>query len=290
MIDRGSLLKVQNEKGNSLEDWGILGGWTNNIGNFRPGEGYKIKMRAKDTLTIYESYSKSALAAQTEMIPTVHFMPAFEGNGVDHMNINLAVLPSGNMRSGDEFAVFDGGVCVGAVTIMPHHLRSQTVSIAASATDNQGMAGFNEGNPITLKLWNSQSNQEFVLEPEILTGTSTFLKHETTVVSLEKYATTGFEGIHGALVPEIKVYPNPFNDEVTVEFNLAQDAEVEVEVKNQLGQQVKMITTKKQFTSGVHRLTWNGRNASNREVSQGIYHLTIKINNTITHRKIVLSK
>jgi hypothetical protein len=224
------------------------------------------------------------------MIPSVHFIPAFEGNGVDHMNINLVELPSEILRSGDEFAVFDGGVCVGSVTIMPQHLRSKTVSIPASATDNLGMAGFNEGSTITLKLWNSQNNREFVLEPEILTGTATFTKHETTVVSLKKYVTTSLNGIHGALVPEIKVYPNPFSDEVTVEFNLAQDAEVEVEVTNQLGQHVKMITTKEHFTSGVHRLTWNGRNTSDQEVSQGIYHLMIKFNNTITHRKIVLSK
>jgi large repetitive protein len=290
LIDKGVLIKVQDEKGNSIEDWGILGGWTNNIGNFMPGEGYKIKMRLKDTLIIFESYIKSALASKTEKIPTVHFLPAFEGNGVDHMNINMAALPSGILQSGDEFAVFDGGICVGAVKLMPQHLRGQPVSIAASATDNQGMAGFNEGNPIILKLWDSQSNQEFVLEPLILKGTSTFTKHETTVVSLEKYISTGFKETPGAILPEIKVYPNPFSDEVTIEINLAKDAEVDVEMTNQQGQHVKMIATKKQLISGVHRFTWNGRNASNREVSQGIYHLLIEIDNTITHRKIVLSK
>jgi flagellar hook assembly protein FlgD len=71
---------------------------------------------------------------------------------------------------------------------------------------------------------------------------------------------------------------------------LAEDAQVEVEVLNQLGQRVKTITTKKQLTSGVHRLIWNGRNAGNGEVSPGIYHLRIEIDNIITHRKIVLSK
>ena len=53
LIDRKTLVKVQDENGNAIEDWGIFGGWQNGIGNFRPGEGYKIKVSANDTLTIY---------------------------------------------------------------------------------------------------------------------------------------------------------------------------------------------------------------------------------------------
>jgi len=56
LIDRGSLVKVQDERGNSIEDWGIFGGWTNNIGNFSQGEGYKIRLNANDTSWINESY------------------------------------------------------------------------------------------------------------------------------------------------------------------------------------------------------------------------------------------
>jgi hypothetical protein len=53
LIDRGTLMKVQDETGNAIEDMGVFGGWVNNIGNFKPGEGYKIKVSANDTLTIY---------------------------------------------------------------------------------------------------------------------------------------------------------------------------------------------------------------------------------------------
>jgi flagellar hook assembly protein FlgD len=61
-------------------------------------------------------------------------------------------------------------------------------------------------------------------------------------------------------------------------------------VLNQLGQKVKMITTKKQHTSGVYRLTWDGTNAGNGVVAPGIYHLRIEIDDSVIHRKIVLSK
>jgi uncharacterized protein (TIGR02145 family) len=51
LIDRGTLIKVQNETGYSIEDLGVFGGWSNNIGNFKPGKGYKIKVSADEVLT-----------------------------------------------------------------------------------------------------------------------------------------------------------------------------------------------------------------------------------------------
>jgi hypothetical protein len=53
LIDRHTLIKVQDETGKAIEDYGLLGGWQNNIGNFKPGEGYKIKVNTSDILTIY---------------------------------------------------------------------------------------------------------------------------------------------------------------------------------------------------------------------------------------------
>ena len=289
LIDRGTLIKIQDEKGNSIEDWGVFGGWVNNIGDFTPGEGYKIKVNENEILWIYDSYPKSSTILP-KLVVTTHFHTDFEGNGVDHMNINLVGLPINLLREGDELAVFDGTNCAGAVTILQHHLIRQTISIAASATDNQGMAGFTEGNPITLKLWNSKNNQEYNLEPEIVKGTQTFSKHETTLASLDKYATTGLEGLAGAGFPEIRCYPNPFSNTMTIEINLAEDSHVQVEVQNQSGQQVKYILTKQILLKGLNKLTWDGRNTGNQSVSKGIYFLRIEIDEAINNKKIVLSK
>jgi hypothetical protein len=289
LISRGSLVKVQDEGGNSIEDWGIFGGWTNNIGEFIPGEGYKIKLNFKDTLWIYESYPKSSVLLP-ELIATNHFKTAFEANGIDHMNINLVGLPVNVLSAGDELAIFDGATCVGAVTLMPHHLSNQTASIVTSATDNQGMPGFVEGNPFVLKLWNAKKYQELILEPEIIKGTSAFIKNETTVASLEKYATTGLDGLFASEQPEIDCYPNPFSDENTIEINLFNETEVHLEVLNHLGQQVKTLINGEQFDRGVHRLKWDGTNAGRRHVTPGIYLIRMKINETIYYRKVVYSK
>jgi len=206
------------------------------------------------------------------------------------MNINLVGLPINILQAGDELAIFDGATCVGAVTLMPHHLRNQTVSIVTSATDNQGMPGFFEGNPFVLKLWNAKSHQEFKLDPEIIKGTTTFIRNETTIVSLEKYATTGLDGLFASEQPEINCYPNPFSDEITIEINLFKETEVQVEVLNQLGQLVKYINTGEQLNRGIHRLIWDGTNAGESRVAPGIYLIRMKINDTVYYRKVVYSK
>lgn len=289
LIDGGKLIKVQDEAGNSIEDWGIYGGWKNNILDFVPGKGYNIKLNADETLLIYESYPKSS-AIQPEIVVTNHFKPAFSGNGLDHANINLVGLPTNILQTGDELAVFDGTTCVGAVTLTSRNISNQSVSIAASAKDKQGMPGFAEGNPITLKLWNSKQNREYTLDPEIVKGSAVFAKNETTFASLEKYATTGLGGISEFDASEINCYPNPFSDEINIEIRLVKDSEVQVEVMNQLGQRVRFVQTSKMMNSGVHRLTWDGKNAGNMEILTGIYHLKITVDNTVFVRKMVYSK
>ncbi len=289
LLDKGTLLKVQDDKGNSIEDWGIFGGWQNNIGNFTPGKGYKIKVNSNDTLWIYSNYPKS-VASHPEESATRHFKTSLIGNGVDHMNINIVDLPLNIIVSGDELAVFDGAGCVGAVTIMPHHLQNQTVSISASASDDPGTPGFIEGNTFLLKLWKAKHNQEFNLEPEILKGTPTFLKHETTVASLQKYSTTGLEGINASDDIEINCYPNPFSDEVTVEINLKTEAGVAVEVLNQLGQRIETLEKGKQLNRGVHRFTWDGTNSGHSYLPTGIYIFRLKINGASYYRKVIYSK
>src|SRR5690606_23854832 len=132
LIDNGMLIKIQDEQGKALEDWGDFGGWKNNIGNFKPGEGYKVKVTDNTTLVVNSSYPKSA-AVLPENDRTNHFIPGFVGNGSDHMNINIVGLPANFIHWGDELAVFDGEVCVGAVSITDYHLFGRSVSIAVSA-------------------------------------------------------------------------------------------------------------------------------------------------------------
>ena len=286
LIDRNTLKKVQDETGNSIENWGFFGGWQNNIGNFVTGKGYKVKVNLKDTLTVSESYPKSA-AIELNHNMTIHFKPIWQGNGNDHMNINLVNLPVNAMQEGDEIAVFDGTACVGSISILPGHLKNKSVSIIASAADDDEIFGFISGNPFKLKLWNSKQNREILIEPEIFEGSSTFVKNETTLASLEKSALTGLYDFADQNLFQSKCYPNPFSDEVNIEILLANDANVNVDIINQLGQRIQSIQTNEWMNAGTHLLKWNGKDNSNRYVPEGVYYVKVEQDNKISINKVM---
>ena len=235
LIDRKTLVKVQDEQGRSIEDLSPFGSWVNNIGTFGPGEGFKVKVNADEVLTIQEAYTKGGPVVPAPL-PTVHFTTKVRGNGTDHMNIHLVALPEGMLAPGDEVGVFDGEQCVSAVHIpngflagiaegaggtgggspeSPGHTGQvqpgglQTLSMAISANDGVPGEGFTEGHPFTLRLWKAHENREFLLEPEILKGTATFVKHESTFASMAKYGVTGSGRIEKEGAEKFTLYPNP---------------------------------------------------------------------------------
>jgi hypothetical protein len=288
LIDSNTLLKVQDEKGNSIEDWGIFGGWTNNIGNFEAGEGYKIKVKAADTLIISQNYPKSFSVLPT-VTGTTHFLSVSNNNGFDHMNINLVDLPVSFMHSGDEIGIFDGKSCISAIKITPHHLLNKSVSIPVTAADSDG-AGFTEGNPVIVKYWNQKNNHEYMAEYETVSGNQVFTKHESMFLSLKNSEEIFSEGKIAAGLLEMFCYPNPFSDEITIEIDLKNDAEVEIDVLNQLGQKINIPVPQKLLISGTHQFKWNAKNASNQPVSTGIYYIRLTRNNEIHYSKVVYRK
>ncbi|MFV0590666.1 MAG: T9SS type A sorting domain-containing protein [Draconibacterium sp.] len=286
LIDKGTLLKVQDESGNSIEDWGSYGGWQNNVRSFTPGEGYKIKTNSDDTLWIYKAYAKSEII-QHEILQTTHFTREFKGNGVDHMNLNFVGLPSEILEAGDELAVFDGDVCVGATVLVQYHLDRQAIPVIASATDKDGTSGFHEGKVYQLKLWKAKMDREYVLEPKLIKGPGTFTKHATAMLSLKNLRIT--DAPERIAEPGIRCYPNPFDSEITIEINIPEQTQVKVEVLNQLGQSVKFLETGNLMNRGVYRINWNGEGENNRTMAPGIYHLKVEVGDKVLHRKIIMS-
>ncbi len=290
LVDRGTLIKVQDETGDSFEDWGIFGGWTNHIGDFIPGKGYKIKVNSADTLTINESYGKSAMAVQIESKATSHFKPVYKGNGVDHMNINLVALPSNQLHPGDELAVFDGENCVGAITLLSQHLINQTVSIPASASDDIGSMGFTEGNNISVKLWKSETNEEYDVLLEIITGTPTFVKNETTLGSVEKFNATNFNDTQLSDEIAVNCYPNPFRDEITIELHIPKSTRLTMDIIGQDGRLIRQLRRNVEIPEGIQQFKWDGTNSQKNTVVSGVYILRIKAGDQEFYEKIIFNR
>lgn len=286
LIDNGNLIKVQDEKGNSIEDLGIFGGWQNFLGNFQPSEGYKIKVSEMDTLWIYESYPKS-LTMVNVPLPTQHFKTGISGNGVDHMNFNLVELNQEIFSPGDEIAVYDGSTCVGAMVITENQLRTGVLSIPASASDDSGMPGFTEGEKYSIRIWQADQNREMEIEAEHISGPEQFTKHESVILSLEKSVLVGIGDTFETGMAEVTCYPNPFSESVTIEIDIPSQSEVTVHITNQMGQLVQNLLEKAHLPAGSHSLKWIGLNDSNEKVVTGIYFIQTIIDKEVFVNKVV---
>jgi flagellar hook assembly protein FlgD len=65
-------------------------------------------------------------------------------------------------------------------------------------------------------------------------------------------------------------YPNPFRDETTIEFSIAEEGDVSLEVFDVLGQLVITLADGHREPA-TYTLGWDGRSANGREVPSGIY-------------------
>ena len=73
-------------------------------------------------------------------------------------------------------------------------------------------------------------------------------------------------------------YPNPFNSNTCLKYNLNIPGQVELSIYNLLGKEVKTLVNDYQ-QSGEYHIFWNGTNNSGKKVSSSIYLAVLKCNN-----------
>jgi hypothetical protein len=84
-------------------------------------------------------------------------------------------------------------------------------------------------------------------------------------------------------------YPNPFNPETTIAFNLATPGKVGLRVYNIRGELVKTLVNETK-TAGHYSVRWNGIDNNNRPVASGVYLYRLETNGTSMTRKALLLK
>ncbi len=256
LIDAGSLVKVQDEKGNSIEYWGDTEGWINAIGNLNAGEGYFIQVSTNSTLPIMNEYEKSALVLANELA-TNNFHVGYEGNGSKHMNINIVGLNEINFHVGDEIAAFDGDICVGAVKLGISNIEEDAVSIRASLSDNDVLNGFTEGNQITLVVWNAAANEVTQYVVNVIEGNMTFEAQGSVFAQFSKEETTGIDEFESV---KVNMFPNPATDQVAVQFSTLPEYGTRIELLDMTGKQlvsrgvesVKEVFDIRSYISGIY--------------------------------------
>ncbi len=88
---------------------------------------------------------------------------------------------------------------------------------------------------------------------------------------------------------DVSNYPNPFNPETTISFNLKNSGDVKLSVYNIKGQLVKTLV-EDHLDSGNHSIVWHGKDNNSTDVSSGVYFYRLISDTTSITKKMILLK
>jgi hypothetical protein len=299
------LVKVQNEAGDAIENLPETG-WVNNIGNFKPDEGYYIKTNAETSLTVNEPAAAPPVAINSKtnnlkknnnsITKAKHFIPVYTNNPYLAMNIYVkgaGLSEGGTLGKGDEIGIFDGDVCVGSYVLTGP--ISSILPMKASTDDptTEMKDGFKAGDKITYRFWLSSGSKEVSgYEVAYSVGDGTFSSQGTAVADFSNLEAVDLS--HQSVIPEsyalLQNYPNPFNPSTTIRYGIPADSRVTIKILNTIGQEVTTLINSTQ-SSGYHEVNFNARN-----LASGIYFYRITAisldgkTNFVDTRKLVLMK
>jgi len=84
-------------------------------------------------------------------------------------------------------------------------------------------------------------------------------------------------------------YPNPFNPKTQINFEIAQEVDVKIQIFNVLGQRVRTLVNRK-MVPGKGHATWFGKNDFGAQVSTGIYIYRIEAGDFVKSQKMLFLK
>ena len=127
-------------------------------------------------------------------------------------------------------------------------------------------------------LWN-----KFMANPEIQSALTAvgFVPDSTTDVSDPDRLNYSFK-LDGN-------YPNPFNPNTVIRFELPQNQNVSIKIYNVLGENVRELFNG-ELTAGINELIWNGNNDYGNSVPSGVYIYRMESNGNLLSSKMILQK
>ena len=130
--------------------------------------------------------------------------------------------------------------------------------------------------------------EEWLIEAHLANDGS--LAFQQGIAALERLMNTAIPK-ETALLPN---YPNPFNPETWIPYDLAEDSEVEIHIYNLRGESVRELSLGYQsagtYRSRSHAAYWDGRNAMGEHVASGVYFYTLRTGQVNATRRMVVVK
>lgn len=123
----------------------------------------------------------------------------------------------------------------------------------------------------------------------LIVSDGSFFSDPDEVIVTVMMADASDDQILAGNIRNLKNYPNPFNPETTISFNLQEDSDLSITIYNIKGTAVKEIHNGR-VPAGNHNYIWNGIDQENNAAASGIYYYKIQTENSSASGKMILMK
>jgi len=110
----------------------------------------------------------------------------------------------------------------------------------------------------------------------------------------EAAAPTGVSGVRESEIPAktalLGAFPNPFNPQTTIAFEIRRQDDVTLRVFDLSGRLVRVLIGGESYTPGHHETVWNGRDDAGRQVASGTYFYRLEAGDFAETKRMVLVK
>ena len=205
------------------------------------------------------------------------------GNAITAMNVSTADLA----HDGDEVESYEG--CL--VTISNVSVSSVN-SYDWSITDDSGVECLIDDDMATSEANTILDSLQVGDQLAFVTGIFNF-SFGTYKIQIRDMADLGQLGIDDDFVGitrEFALYPNfpnPFNPETRIRFQLAENSNVKLMIYDVLGRKIRTLVSNR-LDAGHHIINWNGLDDKGVDAASGMYIYRIKAGDFIDHRKMLL--
>lgn len=192
----------------------------------------------------------------------------------------------GGIRIGTTWTDAGLPVELSSFSVNPVHDGALLKWETASEVNNAGFEILKNGEPVAFinGKGNTTERQSYQWMDKAVSGQVTYQLRQTDTdgkVTLSELLT--FTGTVGAFEVAGN-YPNPFNPETKIRFNLAADSQVLVKVSNIIGQEIAILANEK-MTAGKKEIRFNAAN-----LASGVYFYSVTANGKTITRSMTLMK
>jgi len=187
-----------------------------------------------------------------------------------------------------EIAIYVDGVCKGAEKI-----TGEEIQLKAYVMDDPDF----EEETVEFKLWSPiKSASETNANYQVMNNqTGIYSLQSSSLNRIGNYARVRLDSPDLSIpqLPSVSAllgnYPNPFNPETTIKYNLAKQSKVNLVIYNVKGQRVKTLVNETKM-AGYYSVKWDGKDENGHQVSSGVYFTRFVGDNKSLTKKMILLK